>query len=118
MAHPEFSHKGHRELRASNKMSREPRWAANGSDARRRPEAVSDKMIQRGPTIPINRDRWAICSPIPIAIGRRGAFRPHTASLLLAVLYFNTCIVEAPCLEPKFPASRPRLILLEALRGS
>src|SRR5271170_1596498 len=71
-------------------------------------------MIQQGPTIPINRDRWAICGPIPIAIGRRAAFRPHTASLRLAVLYFNTCIVEALCLGSKFPASRPRLMLLEA----
>ena len=38
-------------LRASNKISWEPRWAANGTDARRRPEAVSEKMIQRRPTM-------------------------------------------------------------------
>ena len=97
------------DIRASNKISREPRWAANGSDARRRPEAVSDKMIQQGPTTP----QMGYLRPNPSG---RGAFRPHTASLLLAVLYFNTRIVEAPCLGPKFSASRPRLILLEALR--
>jgi len=46
----------------------------------------------------------------------RSAFRPHTASLRLAVLFSNTCFVEAPCLGPKFSASRPRLVLFEALR--
>src|SRR5271170_748578 len=65
-------------------------------------------MIQRGPTT-LQMGHWRL-NPS----GRR-AFWSHTASLLLAVLYINTCIVEAPCLVPKCPASRPHLILLEAL---
>src|SRR5271170_7069418 len=66
-------------------------------------------MIQRGPTTP----QMGYWRPNPSG---RSAFWPHTASLLLAVLYFNTCIVETPCLGSKFPASRPHLVILEALK--
>src|ERR1700733_6461893 len=50
----------------------------------------------------------------PNPSGRRD-FWPHTASFLLGVSYSLIRLVVTPSLGPKFPASRPRLILLEAL---